>query len=252
MNLASEKNRQKTSLIEGFEEAKAEEIVTTQEETIKVNLPFEVKEGEEYFIEDVGKVKKKPVYSFIKRFFDITISLVSLIVLLLPFLIIAIGIKCSSKGSVFYKQERLGKNGKKFNIVKFRTMVQDAEAGGARWSSGDEDERIFRFGKFLRKTRLDELPQLWCCFVGTMTFIGPRPERECFYNEFEKYIHGFKQRLLIKPGITGLAQVSGGYDLKPQEKVLFDIEYIKKRSIWLDIKIIFKTIGVVFSHKGAK
>lgn len=131
-------------------------------------------------------------------------------------------------------------------------MHADAEKDGARWSSGDNDKRIYKFGRVLRKTRFDELPQLFCCLIGTMSLIGPRPERECFYNEFEKYIHGFNQRLKVKPGITGLAQVSGGYDLKPQEKVLLDIEYIKKRSIWLDIKIMFKTVAVIFNHKGAK
>ena len=131
-------------------------------------------------------------------------------------------------------------------------MVVDAEKNGAQWSNGDNDNRIYKFGKFLRKSRLDELPQLFCCFIGTMTFIGPRPERECFYIEFEKYIHGFSQRLKVKPGITGLAQVNGGYDLKPQEKVLIDIEYIKKRSFWLDVKILFKTVAIVFNHKGAK
>ena len=247
--ITKETNNQ-DNLLESYKAVKAENLKET--ENFKVELPFEVKEGEEYFIEDVGVIKKKRFFSFVKRTFDITVSFVTLIFCSLLFLFVAIGIKCSSKGPVFYKQERLGLNGKKYNIVKFRTMVADAEKNGARWSSGDEDERIFRFGRFLRKTHLDELPQLWCVLVGTMTFVGPRPERECFYNEFEKYIHGFNQRLLVKPGITGLAQVNGGYSLKPQEKVLFDLEYIKKRSIWLDIKILFKTVGVVLARKDVK
>jgi len=246
-NLANEKNLEST-LKEGYLESKN----TGSEACEKVNLPFEVKEGEEYFIEDVGKIKHKPLYSFFKRFFDILISLLFIILLSPLFLVVAIIIKCSSKGPVFYTQERLGLNGKKFKVIKFRTMIVDAEKNGAQWSGGDNDNRIYKFGHFLRKSRLDELPQLYCCFIGTMTFIGPRPERECFYNEFEKYIHGFSQRLKVKPGITGLAQVNGGYDLKPQEKVLIDIEYIHKRSIWLDIKILFKTVAVVFNHKGAK
>ena len=217
-----------------------------------VCLPFEVQEGEEYFVESVGKVKRKPFFSFVKRFFDISVSLFFLILLAVPMLFIALLVKVSSKGPVFYKQERLGLNGKPFNIIKFRTMVADAEKHGARWSDGDNDSRITKVGRFLRKTRIDELPQLFCTLNGAMTIVGPRPERGCFYNEFEKYIHGFSERLKVKPGITGLAQVNGGYNLKPQEKVVYDVEYIKKRSLWLDIKIMFKTVAVIFTHDGAK
>jgi lipopolysaccharide/colanic/teichoic acid biosynthesis glycosyltransferase len=137
-------------------------------------------------------------------------------------------------------------------LVKFRSMVADAEKDGAKWSDGDNDNRITKVGKFLRKTRVDELPQLWACFTGELSIIGPRPERPEFYEAFEEHVHGFSQRLKVKPGVTGLAQVSGGYDLRPEEKVLFDIEYIKKRSLGLELKILFKTVGVVFSHKGAK
>lgn len=104
----------------------------------------------------------------------------------------------------------------------------------------------------MRKTRLDEIPQFWNVVKGDMSLIGPRPERAVFYHEFEKYIHGFSQRLLVKPGITGLAQVSGGYDLKPAEKIVYDIEYIKKQSISMDLMIVFKTFGVLFSHDGAR
>lgn len=229
-----------------------EQYQTNGENIQAVELPFEVKEGEEYFVEQVGLVKRKPFFAFFKRSFDFFVSLIGLIVLFLPFIIIAIAIKCTSKGPVFYKQERLGLNGKKFNLYKFRTMRADAEKDGARWSDGDDDERIHKVGKFLRKTRLDELPQLLNCLVGNMTIVGPRPERECFYVAFEKYIHGFSERLKVKPGITGLAQVNGGYNLKPQEKVVYDVEYIKTRSLWLDIKILFKTVGVIFTHKGAK
>jgi lipopolysaccharide/colanic/teichoic acid biosynthesis glycosyltransferase len=228
------------------------QVLVAKESIPKIELPFEVAEDEEYYIEQLGKIKKKPIFSFFKRTFDFFVSLVCLIILIVPFIIIAIAIKCSSKGPVFYKQERLGLNGKKFNLIKFRSMVADAEKDGARWSGGDGDSRITKVGRFLRKTRIDELPQLLNCLVGNMTIVGPRPERECFYNAFETYIHGFSERLKVKPGITGLAQVNGGYDLKPQEKVLYDIEYIKKRSLWLDIKILFKTVGIVFSHDGAK
>lgn len=215
-------------------------------------MPFEYAEDEVHPVENIGEIKNKPFYSFVKRTFDIFASFFGLLLMALPMVVIAIAIKCDSKGKVFYSQERLGLNGKKFMLVKFRSMRADAEKGGAKWSDGDNDNRITRVGRFLRKTRLDELPQLWGCLIGTLSLIGPRPEREVFYNEFEKHVPGFRQRLLVKPGLTGLAQVSGGYNLRPEEKIVYDIEYIKNRSIWLDIKILFKTVKVVFSHDGAK
>lgn len=213
-------------------------------------MPFET-EGKVYNFH-VDKVKSKPFYSFVKRLFDFVVCLIAVVALLPLFLVLAIIIKCSSKGPVLYVQKRCGYHGKIISVPKFRTMRVDAEANGAQWSEGDEDPRIYRFGRFLRKTRLDELPQLWCCVIGTMSLVGPRPERECFTEEFEKYIHGFKDRLKVKPGITGWAQVNGGYDLKPEEKIVYDIEYIEKRSLWMDVKILFKTVAVVFNHKGAK
>lgn len=218
----------------------------------KVILPYDYEENEHYYVEDLGVVKKKPFYSFVKRAIDIVAPSCALIVFAVPMLIIAILIKLTSKGPVFYKQERLGLNGKKFNLVKFRSMVADAEKSGAQWSEGDSDNRITKFGTFLRKTRLDELPQFWACVTGKLSLVGPRPEREVFYDAFEEHVHGFRERLKVKPGLTGLAQVNGGYDLRPEEKIVFDIEYIKNRSIWLDIKIMFKTVAVVFNHKGAK
>lgn len=215
-----------------------------------VILPFE-KEGV-YYVENLGEVPAKPFYSFLKRVFDIVASGLALIVLAIPMLVIAVIIKCVSKGTVFYSQERLGLNGKKIQVIKFRTMHMDAEANGPQWSEGEADPRIFPFGRVMRLTRIDELPQLWCIFKGDLSIVGPRPERECFYEQFETYVHGFSERLKVKPGLTGLAQVNGGYDLKPEEKIVYDVEYIKKRSCLLDIKIIFQTVGVVFSHDGAK
>ncbi len=227
-------------------------IIETEMQEPTIIMPFEYGEDEHYYVEQLGQIKKKPFYSFLKRTFDIVASLIGLIIAAIPMLIIAILIKLSSKGTVFYSQERLGLNGKRINLIKFRTMRQDAEKDGAQWSQGDSDSRITKIGSILRKFRLDELPQLWMCLVGTLSLIGPRPEREVFYDEFEKHVHGFRERLKVKPGITGLAQVSGGYNLRPEEKVQFDIEYIKKRSIGLEIKILFKTVAVVFNHKGAK
>ncbi len=203
-------------------------------------------------MEELGELDAKPVYSFFKRFFDIVLSLFALIVLLIPMLIIAVIVKLTSPGSVLYKQERLGKDGVSFEIIKFRSMYDDAENNGAQWSDGENDERITPFGKFLRRTRMDELPQFAQILTGKMSLVGPRPERECFYEKFETYIHGFSERLKVKPGLTGLAQVSGGYDLRPEEKVVYDIEYIKKRSLWLDLKCMLLTVRIIFSHNGAR
>lgn len=231
----------------------AEKTVQKTDTTVEdVVMPFEYAEDEHYYVEDLGVLKKKPFYSFVKRAFDIVASFCGLVICALPMLIIAIAIKCSSKGPVFYSQERLGLNGKRFMLVKFRSMVADAEKQGAQWSQGDSDARITRIGSILRKTRLDELPQLWACFTGKLSIVGPRPEREVFYKKFEEHVHGFSERLKVRPGLTGLAQVSGGYDLRPEEKVVYDVDYIKNRSLLLELKILFKTVKVVFTHDGAK
>lgn len=216
----------------------------------EVVLPFEI--NEEFYIESLGEVEKKPVYNFFKRTFDIVFSLVALIILAIPMAIISLCVKLSSKGSVFYHQERLGLGEEKIDVIKFRTMYMEAEEKKIQWSTGDDDPRITPVGRMLRKTRLDELPQFWCILKGEMSVVGPRPEREVFYGEFDKYIHGFRERMKVKPGLTGLAQVRGGYYLRPEEKIVYDIEYIKTRSFWLDIKIVFETAKVVFNREGAK
>lgn len=226
-------------------ELNSEEFVSSEEAYLGAT-----EDHKEYFIEEVT-VKKKYFYRFVKRLFDFISALIFSIILLLPMIILAILVKCTSKGPVLYFQKRVGLNGKEFTLIKYRTMRVDAEKDGARWAS-ENDERITKFGNFLRKSRLDELPQLWNILIGQMSIVGPRPEREIFYKEFDKYIHGFRQRTKIKPGMTGLAQINGGYDLKPEEKIIYDVEYMKKRSIWLDIKIMFKTVAVIFNHKGAK
>ena len=219
------------------------------EENRNVILPCQ-KTGE-YFIEDLGEVKLNPGYAFVKRLFDIVISLVSLIILARPMLVIALCIKLDSKGPVMYKQRRQGKNDKTFRIYKFRSMMVDAEKDGARWAP-DTDERSTKVGAFLRKTKMDELPQLINILKNDMSFIGPRPERRCFIKEFETYIHGFSERMKVKPGLTGYAQVYGGYYLKPEEKIVYDIEYIKNMSVKMDAKIMAKSVAVVLFKAGQK
>lgn len=210
----------------------------------------EQKKTAEYFIEPEIPARK-PVYSFLKRAGDIAVSLGAGLLLLIPMAVIAVLIRLDSKGPALFKQERLGKNGKSFYMYKFRSMRMDAEKDGPKWAE-QNDDRCTRLGKFLRKCRLDELPQLWNIFVGHMSIVGPRPERSFFYDEFETYIHGFRHRLAVKPGLTGLAQVNGGYDLEPEEKIVFDMRYIKERSFWMDLKIMFKTVALLFSHEGAR
>ena len=130
-------------------------------------------------------------------------------------------------------------------------MRTDAEKDGPRWAD-ENDERCTRIGRILRKARLDEIPQLWNILEGSMSFVGPRPEREYFYRKFEAYIPEFKNRLLVKPGLTGLAQVNGGYDLKPDEKIVYDMKYIEQQSILLDLECMLKTFVLLFTHKGAR
>ena len=190
-------------------------------------------------------------FLFVKRLMDIVASTIGLLCLFVPMVIIGILIKIDSKGPAIYSQERLGKNGKPFRIYKFRSMVLEAEANGPKWADVD-DQRCTKLGRMLRKSRLDELPQLYNILVGNMSIVGPRPERECFYIEFEKYIPGFKNRMAVTPGLTGHAQVNGGYSLLPEEKIIYDMEYIAKRSLRMDLQCIFKTISVIFSHEGAR
>ena len=196
-------------------------------------------------------IQKSWSYLFAKRLFDVFSALIGLIVLAIPMTVIALVIELDSPGNAIFKQERLGKNGKPFMIYKFRTMKQDAEVNGPQWAF-KEDMRCTRVGKFLRKTRLDELPQFWNILKGDMSFVGPRPERQYFYEQFEKYIVGFSNRLVVTPGLTGYAQVNGGYELEPEEKIVYDMEYIEKRSVLMDIKCLAKTVSLIFTHEGAR
>lgn len=190
-------------------------------------------------------------YRFVKRAFDVISCSCALIILAIPMAIIAAKIKLESPGPVIYSQRRVGKNGKIFNVYKFRSMYTDAEARGAQWAVGD-DPRVTPFGKFMREKRIDEIPQFWNIVKGDMSLIGPRPERPAFCQEFEKRIHGWDYRTLVRPGLSGLAQVTGGYDLLPKEKVVLDLEYIEQRNVALDLKIILKTLGVVSTGEGAR
>lgn len=219
---------------------KLEPIFTVAEK--KVILPFEP--TKEYEIEPVGELSRKPVYELVKRCFDMILSAFLLLLFAIPMLVIGVAVKITSPGPALYSQERLGKNGKQITICKFRTMVSDSEIDAIRWSY-DDDPRVTPLGRVLRKYHIDELPQLWDIFRGVLSFVGPRPERQVFYDAFETYIHGFHERLKVKPGLTGLAQITGGSSMPPEEKIVCDIEYINNRSLMLDAKILVKTLVVV-------
>lgn len=194
---------------------------------------------------------KSKYYLISKRIFDFIFAFIAGIILLVPMLIIALLVRLDSPGPCIFKQERLGLHGKKFMIYKFRSMHKDAEENGPQWAIKD-DSRCTRVGRILRLTRLDELPQLLNILKGDMSFVGPRPERECFYELFETYIPDFRKRLTVQPGLTGWAQINGGYDLGPDEKLKYDLEYIEKRNTLFDIACIIKTVRLVFTHEGAR
>lgn len=191
-------------------------------------------------------------YNYVKRGFDIILTLLASPFLLVIIIVFAIIIKIDSKGPAFYSQYRLGKNGIEFKIYKLRSMKTDAEIdSGAVWAEKD-DPRITKVGKFIRKVRIDELPQFFNVLIGDMSIIGPRPERKVFSDEFCKYIPNFEDRLQVKPGITGLAQINGGYEHSPEDKLKFDIEYINNYSFKQDLMIFLKTFSVLLTGDGAR
>lgn len=196
-------------------------------------------------------VVEKPVYQAVKRLFDVVVSALALLILGIPMLLLMPVIQADSPGPAIFRQERLGKGGKPFVIYKYRTMQMDAERDGPQWARA-HDVRCTKLGRLLRRGHIDELPQLVNVLRGEMSLVGPRPERACFYQEFERYIRGFSQRLQVTPGITGWAQINGGYELLPEEKILFDMEYIRHRSVMFDIRCLLGTVRVVFRHDGAR
>ncbi|MGL5822079.1 MAG: sugar transferase [Sarcina sp.] len=197
------------------------------------------------------EVEVSSFYLGFRRIIDILVGLIGIIIVSPIILITCLLVVLESKGNPIYKQARVGLGNKQFNIYKIRSMVSNAEANGAKWATKN-DARVTKIGKFIRMTRIDELPQFINILKGDMTIIGPRPEREIFYVEFEKTIPNFRDRLLVKPGLTGYAQVNGGYDVAPKEKLDLDLYYIKHISLWLDLKILFKTVFIVFSGEGAR
>lgn len=204
--------------------------------------------------------KNKPVYRFFKRIFDVVMSVFALVLLSPVYLIIAIIIKCDSRGPVFYKHHRVGKNGKSFDMYKFRSMVPDADKKLDELPDDlkkefeenykiTDDPRITKVGKFLRKTSLDELPQFLNVIKGDISLVGPRPIVEM---ELEKYGENKDKFLSVIPGITGYWQANGRSDVTYEKRMELELYYVDNASFWLDIVILFKTVFAVFKRDGAK
>jgi sugar transferase (PEP-CTERM system associated) len=193
--------------------------------------------------------------TFVKRAFDI-VSATLLLVLAAPVMLLtALAIRLESPGPVFYRQERVGLNGRTFSVIKFRSMRDDAEKDGTpRWASADDD-RVTRVGALIRRVRIDELPQFLNVLKGEMSLVGPRPERPYFVEQLTQKIPFFAVRHSVKPGVTGWAQVRYAYGATvedSQEKLQYDLYYVKNHTLFLDLVVLFETVGVVLTGKGAR
>jgi len=218
-------------------------------EMITGKIPIEAI-GQNWFLENL-KEGKKNNYQQVKRFFDVILALIILVSSIPLCFLVGLAIKLTSRGPVFFRQVRMGKNEKEFVMIKFRTMSTFGNDGAP---TEKNDSRITKVGLFLRKTRLDEIPQVINILKGEMSFIGPRPERPEIIVELERHIPFYKTRLLIEPGLTGWDQISGSYHspslVDTVEKLQHDLYYLKHRSISLDLSIVLKTISTMIFHEG--
>jgi len=199
--------------------------------------------------------RRSSTFRLVRRLISVVIALVGLVIALPLCPLIMLAIRLDSKGPIFYRQRRVGKAGRTFDVIKFRTMRADAEAiGGPQWA-GNNDPRVTRIGRFLRSSRLDEIPQLWCVLKGEMAFVGPRPERPEFVEWLSKEIPYYGMRHMVRPGLTGWAQVKYKYGSTVEdarEKLQYDLFYIKNASIGLDLLIMFQTVKTVLLKRGAQ
>ena len=185
-----------------------------------------------------------------KRVFDACLATVLLVLALPVMLLVGLAVRLTSPGPVLFRQERVGKDHHPFTMVKFRTMRADAEEHTGPVLAIENDPRVTWLGRFLRATRLDELPQLWNVLRGDMSFVGPRPERPEFAGEFERDIEGYGERFKVRPGLTGYAQVNGEYHTSAATKLKYDLAYMHNRSLWLDFKILADTVKVILTRRG--
>ena len=216
----------------------------------KVPVQFVGKDFYKYF--PFSRSNENKLYMFFQRGFDVVFSLIGLFFGLLITPIILIGNLIGNRGPLFYSQERVGRNSKPFQIIKLRSMVVNAEEDGVKWAQKN-DTRITAFGMFLRRSRLDEIPQFINVLKGDMSIIGPRPERPFFVNELSRIIPFYETRHIIKPGLTGWAQVSTRYGASVDDsltKLQYDLYYIKHRSVFLDFSILIKTLSTILYYRG--
>lgn len=216
----------------------------------RIPVQFVGKDFYKYF--PFSRSNQNKMYLFFNRLFNVIISIIGILASLVLLPIILLGNALGNKGSLFYLQDRIGKNGDVFKIIKFRTMIEHAEKNGAVWSEKD-DVRITKFGKFMRYSRVDEIPQFFNILKGEMNLIGPRPERPIFVNELSKLIPFYETRHIIKPGLTGWAQVKTRYGSSVDDSLLklqYDLYYIKHRSFFLDIIIMVKTLSTMIFFRG--
>ena len=221
-------------------------------ENITQRIPVQYVSRDFYRYFPFSRSNQNHFYLSIVRFFEIVFSLIGLLIGVIILPIILIGNLFGNRGKLFYTQERVGKNGKIFNIVKYRTMVKNAEVEGAVFATIN-DTRVTPFGKIMRKSRMDEIPQFINILKGEMAVIGPRPERPVFVNEIAEVMPFYETRHVIKPGLTGWAQVNYSYGATIDDsliKLQYDLYYIKHRSIFLDVNIIFKTLSTVLLYRG--
>ncbi len=239
-------------LIQLFEEGVNIKSFETYYEDATNRVPKEYLDHNFYKNINFSKNNDSQFYLFIHRIIDLTVSCFGLLAFVLLFPFILIGNLIGNRGPIFYSQERVGHHGKTFKIVKLRSMIPNAEKSGAVWAQKN-DKRITAFGKFLRNTRFDEIPQFYNIIKGDMSLIGPRPERPKFVNELEENIPFYAIRHVVRPGLTGWSQVNYPYasTMEEQEtKLRYDLYYIKERSSFLDFKILIKTVTTVLFFKG--
>jgi exopolysaccharide biosynthesis polyprenyl glycosylphosphotransferase len=192
------------------------------------------------------------IWDWVKRDLDVAGAVAGMVVTAPVFALACALVRVTSRGPVIYSQERVGRGGETFALLKMRTMYQDAEQDtGPVLSDGKDDPRVTPVGRLLRAVRIDELPQLWNVLRGEMSLVGPRPERPCFVAQFQQRTPMYTLRHEVRPGITGLAQVLGGYKTDARDKLRFDLIYIAHRSLWLDLKIIVQTFAVILRSEGS-
>jgi exopolysaccharide biosynthesis polyprenyl glycosylphosphotransferase len=239
-------------LISLLEKGMAIRAYTQVYEEITHRIPVQHVDKDFYIYFPFSRSNQNKLYLFFHRILDLLFSLIGLAFGLVLFPIILVGNLFANKGPLFYTQIRVGRNGNHFKIYKLRSMVTDAEKDGAQFAS-KQDSRVTKFGRFLRKSRFDEIPQFINVILGDMSVIGPRPERPVFVKELSERIAFYEVRHLVKPGVTGWAQVNAKYGASEEdalEKLQYDLYYIKHRSLFLDISIVVKTLSTIIFYRG--